>query len=529
MKHNECQSPGGSGTGLEDTSRPGGAKLIWFDILATSAEEEPEEASDQKEPAPDGEEGELEAVRESPLPPETGWGLDDAERKAETRSPGAPDSPLDVEPAPDHPQVIDDPIRMYLQEIGRVALLSAKDERTLARKIEEGGHFHQLVDELQRLNGRMPAATEVSETLLRRICRTKDLTRALQDSLHLDTPGSIKELMSHPAVAALADIAVAEDVKKAVAERLSQSVEKTGLDILNLWLDIMILPPEVRDIIGPDYSTSDLEDILNTPKLFVDLRSREMPLRRRFDMLVCQAKEAETHLAEANLRLVASVAKKYLGRGLPLMDLIQEGNIGLMRAVEKFDYRRGYKFSTYATWWIRQAVTRSIADSGRTIRIPVHMVEQVNHLKQARYRLTQEKGREPTFAEIGDDLGIGVARVKDIIRISQQPVSLEMPTGEDGDGRLYDFIEDRMSMTPPEAASRQLLKEQIDQVLSTLNPRECRILQLRYGLTDGRPRTLEEVGVEFGVTRERIRQIEAKALRKLRHPSRSRSLRDYLD
>lgn len=266
-----------------------------------------------------------------------------------------------------------------------------------------------------------------------------------------------------------------------------------------------------------------LKEIGKVPLLSAE---EEIELAKRMELGDMEAKK---RLAEANLRLVVSIAKRYVGRGMLFLDLIQEGNLGLIKAVEKFDYRKGYKFSTYATWWIRQAITRAIADQARTIRIPVHMVETINKLIRVSRQLLQELGREPTPEEIAAEMSMPVERVREILKISQEPVSLETPIGEEEDSHLGDFIQDDNVPVPADAAAFTLLKEQLEEVLSTLTEREKKVLTLRFGLEDGRARTLEEVGREFNVTRERIRQIEAKALRKLRHPSRSRKLKDYLE
>ena len=327
------------------------------------------------------------------------------------------------------------------------------------------------------------------------------------------------------------DMKLNSDMMEAIYDYLEQN----GIDVLTLAAvadDDEDLDDPIEDeteIAVPDgVSIEDpvrmyLKEIGNIPLLTAE---EEVFLAQRIEK---GDEQARKQLIEANLRLVVSIAKKYVGRGMSFLDLIQEGNLGLIKAVEKYDYRKGFKFSTYATWWIRQAITRAIADQARTIRIPVHMVETINKLVRVQRQLLQELGREPSPEEIADNMDIPVERVREIQKISQEPVSLETPIGEEEDSHLGDFIQDDNVPVPAEAAASTLLKEQLVEVLGTLTEREQKVLRLRFGMDDGRARTLEEVGKEFNVTRERIRQIEAKALRKLRHPSRSRKLRDYLD
>ena len=344
-----------------------------------------------------------------------------------------------------------DPVRMYLKEIGKVPLLTAAQEVDLARRIEAG----EFATELRELT---EEEDRVDQKRLRQVTESVVAIREHQ----LDRFGK---------------------------------VEGIG-----------------RDRIGKTYKPKTREALDD----FLRRVERDGQLAKR-------------KLIEANLRLVVSIAKRYVGRGMLFLDLIQEGNLGLIRAVEKFDYSKGYKFSTYATWWIRQAITRAIADQARTIRIPVHMVETINKLVRIQRQLLQDLGREPLPEEIGRQMGIPADKVREILKVSQEPVSLETPIGEEEDSHLGDFIEDSDAVVPVDAASFILLQEQLESVLHTLSEREKKVIQLRFGLLDGHPRTLEEVGREFGVTRERIRQIESKTLSKLRHPSRSQKLRDYLE
>ena len=336
------------------------------------------------------------------------------------------------------------------------------------------------------------------------------------------------------------------DIQDDQMDRITDYLEQNGVDILKITGDddepepdeeILLSEEEDVDVENIDLSVPDgvsiedpvrmyLKEIGKVPLLSAE---EEIELAQKMERGGDEGEEAQKRLAEANLRLVVSIAKRYVGRGMLFLDLIQEGNLGLIKAVEKFDYKKGYKFSTYATWWIRQAITRAIADQARTIRIPVHMVETINKLIRVSRQLLQELGREATAEEIAEEMNLPVERVREILKISQEPVSLETPIGEEEDSHLGDFIQDDNVPVPADAAAFTLLKEQLVEVLGTLTDREQKVLRLRFGLDDGRARTLEEVGKEFNVTRERIRQIEAKALRKLRHPSRRRKLKDYLD
>jgi RNA polymerase primary sigma factor len=459
---------------------------------------------------------------------------------------------------------IDDPVRMYLKEIGKVALLTAEEEVVLAKAIELGEqiivepwkavlslhewtlHDTERKTRTTKHQHRLPFAAEAHKLVADAIAwdgnaallaPTPDfhLIKAGKVAQSEGTTALLKEARSlvgayNGAPSADTFLPLLDWSYLSVHNGDLDSRDNPGLRAIYDWTRDGVAFPALQAWIEAGHESDLLRRMGFDPEV-----PPQTKMRDRRGEVVKIGRDAREQLTSANLRLVVSIAKKYIGRGMSFLDLIQEGNIGLIRAVEKFDFEKGFKFSTYATWWIRQAITRAIADQARTIRIPVHMVETINRLIRVSRQLLQELGREPTVEEIaeamsrGQEVAVTPEKVREIIKVSQEPVSLETPIGEEEDSHLGDFIEDRGALAPAEAASHQLLKEQVEAVLDSLTGRERRVLQLRFGLEDGRARTLEEVGKEFNVTRERIRQIEAKALRKLRHPSRSRKLKDYLE
>ena len=422
----------------------------------------------------------------------------------------------------------ENPTSLYLAECGQSRLLKADEEKTLSSYVENIKHLSLLEQEWLLKYGYQPSGTDLLTVLLEGFCQARPVFEALCQHLELQSDESITHKVLHPDLRASIDGFIDEELISAVAEKTGKNTASTLETLTRFSMDSRLIPWHILEKEGQLNSPVEFENIVNSPEFRDRLARRRPEITSHFEQVNERANQATDRLIQANLRLVVSVAKKYIGRGMPILDLIQEGNIGLMRAVGKFNHRRGYKFSTYAHWWIRQAVSRAVADQSRTVRLPVHTSDAIAKLSQIKRRLSHKLGRKPTIKELAPEMGVSPDKIEWLSSIgSNEPISLETPIGEEG-GQLGDFIKDQMTPEPAEIADSNLLKEQLNKTLESLLPRERRIIKMRFGLDSERSFTLEDVGAELGLTKERIRQIEKEALTKLRHPSRSRELIDYL-
>jgi len=437
-------------------------------------------------------------------------------------------SELEMTPQKRELELGEDLLNLYLDGVGQTALLNAEEERVLGSQIEEGKHLYRLEKERLAGQGAQPSAIDLLLALGKRLSRASLLFETLCQYLELPSHGSIAERVSHPDLRRAIDGGIDQHLSGAIAEITRVSQARVEKDMIELSLDSRLIPGHIMEEAGRKSSLAEFGEVLESPEFRDKLEAHRSETVKHFEQIGQRARQATSHMIQANLRLVVSVAKGRIGRGVPLSDLIQEGNIGLMQAVQKFDYRRGYRFSTYAIPWIWQAVNRAVNDQSRIVRLPGHVVDDLTKLARARKNLAQKLGRQPTEEELASETGFPSKKIASLLKlISSVPVSFETPVGEDG-SQLGDFIADQAILQPEEQSTTSLLREELSKTLESLTPRERRIIELRFGLGNEYGRTLAEVGTELGLTKERIRQIEKEALAKLRHPSHSRELIGYL-